>query len=90
MEGRDLQRVVSGFETQLRATLEEIWARPIMNDGGSADNGSDKSGDAITEGWAARMAANERSAGINPLDKVEQNEISHAVKDWRIPLYEIS
>lgn len=84
MEGRELQRVVGDFETELRTTLEEIWARPITN-----DNGSDRSGDAIPEGWAARMVANERSAGINPLDRVEQNEISHAVKDWRVPLYEI-
>ncbi len=90
MESRSLQRIVGGFEAELRATLEEIWARPITNDGGSADNGIDRSGDVIPEGWADRMAAKERSARISPWDRVEQNEISHTAKDWRIPLFEIS
>ena len=80
-EGLEMQREVGELETDLKAALDEIWAQP--NDEGGVET-------ALETGWAERMAEKARSARINPLDRVEKKEISHAVKDWRVPLYDMT
>ncbi|KDR75591.1 hypothetical protein GALMADRAFT_1330461 [Galerina marginata CBS 339.88] len=74
-EGLELQQDVGDFEGELKAALEEIWARPPPED----------DGEAIPDGWAARMAEREKNKAVNPLDKVPRPEISQS-KDWRVNL----
>ena len=83
-EGLEMQREVAEFETELKGALDEIWAQP--SDEGDAET----SLDVVTGGWAERMAEKAKSVKINPLDRVEKREISHADKDWRVPLYDMT
>ncbi|KAF8911562.1 IkappaB kinase complex IKAP component [Gymnopilus junonius] len=76
-EGLELQREVSDFEVELKAALDDIWARPPAED----------DGEAIPDGWAARMAEREKNKVINPLDKVPKPGIAQA-KDWRMNLFD--
>jgi len=71
-EGLELQNDLATFEAELKAALEEIWARPAENEG-------------EPDGWATRMAEVEKSRAINPLDKVPKPDVSQ-VKDWRVNL----
>lgn len=82
-EGLALQRDVAAFETELKAALEEVWARP-------PPEGEDGEDAEPIEGWASRMAEKEKSARVNPLDKVMKPDISHATRDWRLPLYDLN
>lgn len=79
-----MQSEVLDFEAEVKAALDEIWAQPhdqcdveaVMDD----SNG----------GWAERMADKAKTAKVNPLDRVEKREISYAVKDWKVPLYDMT
>ncbi|KAF8963616.1 IKI3 family-domain-containing protein [Flammula alnicola] len=75
-QGLELQRDVGEFESELKAALDEIWARPP----------AEEEGDVVADGWAARMAEVEKSKAVNPLDKVPKPDVSQA-KDWRVNLF---
>ncbi|KAF4620926.1 hypothetical protein D9613_000930 [Agrocybe pediades] len=75
-EGLELQNDLAAFEEEMKAALDEIWARPAETEG-----------EPTAEGWAARMAEIEKSKAINPLDKVPKPDMSQA-KDWRVNLLE--
>jgi hypothetical protein len=76
-----MQREVGNFEAEFKAALDEIWAQ-ASEEGDALDASRDNGG------WVERMAEKVKGAKINPLERVERKEISHAVKDWRVPLYE--
>jgi elongator complex protein 1 len=76
-EGLELQRDAKEFETELKAALDEIWARP-------AAPGEDEEVEPV-DGWAARMAEIERNKAINPIDKVPKPDVSQ-VRDWQVNL----
>ncbi|KAJ3499885.1 hypothetical protein NLJ89_g10033 [Agrocybe chaxingu] len=77
-EGLALQREVGEFEIELKAAVEEIWARPE----------NEESEVAVPEGWAARIAETEKAKLVNPLDKVPKPDAGQG-KDWRINLYDM-
>ncbi|PPQ93843.1 hypothetical protein CVT25_013552 [Psilocybe cyanescens] len=77
-EGMQLQREVGDFELELKAALEEIWACPPPAD----------EEEAIPDGWAARMAENEKNKAVNPLEKVPKPDVSRS-KDWRVNLLDL-
>jgi elongator complex protein 1 len=88
-EGIALQRDVGVFEAELKVILEEVWASPTpTQDEGVAEN-MGAFGSTAMDGWAARMAEKERRAKTNPLDRVNRQDISYALKGWRFPLYDV-
>ncbi|TFK25707.1 pol II transcription elongation factor [Coprinopsis marcescibilis] len=77
-EGLELQQEVAQFETELKEALEEIWAKPLVED----EDGP------LPDSWAARMAEAEKNRQINPIDRVPKPDTLRNDK-WRIDLYEI-
>lgn len=75
-EAHAFQEELQDFEAELRATIEEIWAKPASE------------GDATTEapldGWAARMLEHEKQRQVNALEKVIKPEL--AKQEWRLRL----
>lgn len=71
--------------------MEEVWARSVTtNDKSFAGNNIGVFGNSTMDGWAARMAENERKAKADPMDRVDKKDISYVLKDWRFPLYDVT
>lgn len=84
-----LQQDIGELEVELKAALDEMWLRSADGLDEGTENTLGESTTPTTDGWAARMAEKEKSARVNPLDKVEKPEISPVTRDWRLPLYDM-
>ena len=67
---------MEAFEVELKECVEEIWTRPVEENG--------VGGASVSDGWASRMAEVERSRVENLLDKVAKPDLLQG-KDWRVP-----
>lgn len=74
-EGLGLQNEMEAFEVELKECVEEIWTRPVEENG--------VGGASIPDGWASRMAEMEKGRILNPLDKVAKPDVFQG-SDWRV------
>lgn len=71
-EGEALQQAFSGFDTELREAIEEIWKRPVVEQEQPVDS------------WATRMQEKERDRLIEPIERVQKPEVG--VVEWGLDL----
>ena len=71
-EGEALQQAFSGFDTELREAIEEIWKRPVVGQEQPVDS------------WATRMQEKERDRLIEPIERVQKPEMG--VAEWELDL----
>lgn len=74
-EGLGLQNEVGTFEVELKECIEEIWTRPVEENG--------VGGASVPDSWVSRMAEVERGRVENPLDKIAKPDLFQG-KDWRV------
>ena len=74
-EGLGLQNEMEAFEVELKECVEEIWTRPVVENG--------VGGASIPDGWASRMVEVEKGRILNPLDKVAKPDVFQG-SDWRV------
>lgn len=70
-----MQNEVEAFEVELKESVEEIWTRPVEEEGAG--------GASVPDGWASRMAEVERARVVNPLDKVAKPDLFRG-NDWQV------
>ncbi|KAL6305119.1 IkappaB kinase complex IKAP component [Sparassis latifolia] len=78
-EGMALRKEVADFEKELKAAVDEIWARPP----GPEDTGEGGDG-APGDTWASRMQEHERQRQTDPLEKVAKPDL--AKQEWTLVL----
>lgn len=87
-EGLSLQTEIADFETELQASIDEIWTKtsPLQADAESssilqAATAMGMATDSMQEGWAKRMREYELSARSDPLDKVSKPDVGKI--EWK-------
>jgi elongator complex protein 1 len=67
-----MQRHLVQFETELKDSLDEIWARP--------------SEETPVDSWALRMTESERDRRVSPVDKVPKPDLP--ASGWKVTLFD--
>jgi elongator complex protein 1 len=67
-----MQQLLNQFQSELKDTLDEIWARPPE--------------ETPVDSWASRMVEAEKDRKTNPIDRVTKPDLPST--DWKISLFD--